>query len=251
MSSLLLDSDRVDLTEPCKFWLSEIPAKAQKQMVKDFFKAAEEWKLGQADENGLVLEYTKNALAGLLGGDPPLVKMVPAKDADIFRCAGPNVWNEIDLAFFLWIAKAESFERVLQTHGTAEVFSMAGMLAFPQADARSLIRLNQFLVSFMADFANSAVAIAKKSFPAGLAFERRMKQLGDARNSSAKARSSAAKERKALLQQAAAEYRRANPAAKLDAIADYLFGLNRWKLPSLNSPSRATIRDAIKGLGPR
>jgi hypothetical protein len=208
--SPLTEWQRNELTGICGYWVAALSEAERNRGVTQILDAFHAWKQSQTDQHGMVRVVK---MAGLIS--PPLDELRPADNVLPWQCAGPNVHDEIGLAFHVWLAKFAPFQALISEHGLAPIFALTGAMCWNEAQADSLIRINGFL---------TACLIAEAQYDAKHATKHRnsTRHLPKARRRRAEKSCAEAAARKVAARQMAIEYWLANPDASKKTVIDYL-----------------------------
>jgi len=232
----LFDFERDMLLVPARFWLRNTTSKDAHSVIKVVWAAFEAWKDTVTRADGRI---SIQAAAGLLTtGRKRLVK---AADLHPHQCAGPQVGDEIGLAFKLWFEGFEPFTKVLDQYGLFVTFAVIGVACSKVALADSLLRLNGFLVEHMSDVATMAIdEVAKLEASEWTRKKHVAERAARAREASAKKRTETKARETELMKEMAADFLKYHPSASMEDAATYV----NKKFPKF---ARSTILFRIKG----
>ena len=90
---------------------------------------------------------------------PLSTEMRDYSELEPWQCGGPDVRNDIDLAYKLWLDDDAEFLRLIDKHGLGEVFAMIGVWSARTAAVGSLIRLNGLMTSLL----QSEIVLARRA----------------------------------------------------------------------------------------
>ncbi len=244
----LSDYQRAALLEVAPFWTRNSSVEQMRIIVAEILGCFEYWKVSQADSAGRVKVFHPLTVDQLLSY--PDGKLTPADGVAPWRCAGPFVQNEIDLAFKLWVDSDGPFEIILNKYGHCQVFTLCGGLAIRRkdVDADSLIRLNGFLGKHLADYADTASEWIIKNSKSSEQRRRQDEGLKTAREISAQKRSEKARQQREDIRRMAFEYFRSRPADNVEAAIAHIGKYVRLSSSTILATIKGVRAEALRSL---
>ena len=228
---------RKSLLIPAIFWIRNTPTETANQIIAELSSVFDAWKETVTNKDGKVRVTTRG---GLLF--PSSSELLSESGIPAHRCGGPDITNDIDLAFKLWLDHFRLFEDLLERHGFTRVFAIVAMYSAKSASPDSLLRVSGLLCEHLSCFAAITADIATEQMGKARAHGRMTQGLSDGRLISAQRRTQARIQRDSQLKTMASDYFRNHPAATVQDAANYLKGFREFKNLSVT-----TISTRIKG----
>jgi hypothetical protein len=234
LGSSLTDWERNELTGLCGYWLASVSEAKLMHCLSQVLDAFKGWKNSQTDSAGMVSVSVGGS--GLLSW-PMKTERRRASELEPWQCAGPDVSDDIALAFKLWLDNYDLFRQVLFEHGIPLIFAIVGVVSRQNATPQSLIRLNGFLSAWLMAESRENAKHAEKH-------RNSTRHLPKARATAADKKSRDAAGRQVKARQLAIAYWSQCPAASMKDVIKHLrtYGeFDGWKADS-------SFENAIKGM---